>query len=301
MIRKFLSRIRDFDWRAFRFPSFAFTLPKVNLTTPRVTILRPRLPYLGWSIPFPTLPALARQPMVSAAIAMSIGVSGIGVGIYFATVGTDSGPPRPPQPGIYAEGKAWGDDPPRELPGSVDYTLPARTDTFTVEDADLGKDGVTTVLSVTTPSASDYIYVERLTLDNVICPRLIISTSDISSATVSNNRSDGHAFTLTGGNPYDIQVGTRGSRSQTFDQTYDKVTVRGNGSNAKVKELTFKNIRAFGGSCLLHNLKVGTLTISNSTVGTGDGININDFGFGQTVVVGTFTGDANVETEIDVR
>ena len=46
---------------------------------------------------------------------------------------------------------------------------------------------------------------------------------------------------------------------------------------------------------------IGTLHVSNSVIGTGDGIGVKEFGFGSGVTIGNFTSANNVEEEIHVR
>lgn len=278
-----------------------FKLKPRTFKLPAVRFVPIRIPYVGWQVPRPTLPGIGRSPLKAAGIAILVGGGALVVGIWFTIQGISESPSFP-DPGIYVGESSVGQPPPRALPGSLDYTFPARTDQFTLTNIEVGKSGVTNVFEISTSSPTDYIYVQHLTADAITCPRLIISTSDIATATFFNNRADGHAFVSSGGTPDEISVGTRGARDRAASGTsYDKIVLRGNGSNALVHSMIFTNIRGFGGACDWSNLKIGSLYVANSIIGTGDGIDINDLGFGQSVVTGTVTESGNVETEISVK
>lgn len=279
----------------FRLPNLP-GFPKATL--PRIMI---PLPNIRAKVPGIKAVVLPKNPVLATFLAVTVGVGITAIAVYFAVQGVNK-PPQWPGAGVYVGERTVGEDPPRDLPGSLDYTFPSRTNRFSLEGIEVGKDGLTNVFEISTPSTSDYIYVSVMTADGIVCPRFILSTSDIANAIYINNRADGQAFTTIGGTPDDIQVGVRGARNRSAkNESYDKIILRGNGSGAQINELVLKNIRGFGGACDFSNLKIGTLYVTNSVVGTGDGINVNDFGFGQSVTIGTFTGDRNVETEIRVR
>jgi hypothetical protein len=288
----------------FRIRPRTFRLPQIKsvFRLPGIKLVQIRLPFVGWKLPIPHLPVVGRRPLQSIGIAVGISALLITGAIFFAISGVNQAPSWP-GPGVYVGESNVGQDAPRALPGSLDLTLPARTNQLILENLEIGKDaGLTNVFEIGTPNTGDYIYISVMTADGMVCPRFIISTSDISTASFTDNQADGHAFTILGGNPDDIHVGIRGARSRSATSTsYDKIIIRGNGANAQINTLIVKNVRAFGGACDFSNLRIGSLYVVNSIVGTGDGINNNDFGFGQSVTVGTFIGVNNQEVEVSVR
>jgi hypothetical protein len=185
---------------------------------------------------------------------------------------------------------------------SLTITVPQeiRVTEFKLSNLHIGAGGITNVLQVAS-STGDDIKIESLTIDGLSCPRLTISSADISNLIFTNNRSDGNSHAYTGGNPSQITIASERisqAYSVTNGASYDKIYISGGANGGKIKDLTITDVRVFGGYCLIEDIDVGTLTVMNSIFGVGDGpppTGDADFVLGTNVTVGTFTGDANIE------
>jgi hypothetical protein len=226
----------------------------------------------------------------------------IGIVVILVTLASPEKESRIPDPGVYSLPES---EVSKVLPGetgSFNLTLAGgRYNTLTIKNTHIGQAaGLTNVFEILASTGS--IYVDTMTADGLTCPRFIISESDIHTATYTDNIADGNDFTVSGGTPSDISiVSERGAKSYVIDRdSYDKIKIDAT-ADVEIAALVIENVRAFGGICDFSGLKIGTLNVINSVVGTGDGVAIKDFGFGANVIIGSFTSTNNDETELDVR
>lgn len=219
---------------------------------------------------------------------------------------------------------AWPSSSAAILPDPGDYALPeteaqAVTQTLAlnvggsriahldITDVEAGKgSGLTNVLTVgagLVNSVQQYIYTDEVLVDNLHCKTLTLNSGEAATLVIADNEADGNSFTYTIGTPAAINLGgSRGEANipQITGESYDEIVINA-ATDATIRQLTLKDINTFGGACVISHLKAGTVTIKNSTIGSGSGINSADFIIGSTFTVGSFASTDNVETAISVR
>jgi hypothetical protein len=225
-----------------------------------------------------------------------------GIVVILITLASPTPEARIPDPGVYQLPQSEVSKVPPGETGSFSLTLAGgRYNEITIKDTHIGQvTGLTNVFEIGASTGS--IYVDAMTVDGLTCPKFMLSSSEVHTATYTDNVADGNDFSLSGGSPSDITIQSeRGGKSYVIDQdTYDKIKIDAT-ADVEIAALVIQNVRAFGGICDFSDLKIGTLNVINSVVGTGDGIATKDFGFGSGVTIGSFTSTNNVETELDVR
>ena len=225
-----------------------------------------------------------------------------GIVVVLITLASPTPVARIPDPGVYQLPQSEVSKVPPGETGSFSLTLAGgRYNEITIRDTHIGQaTGLTNVFEIGASTGS--IYVDAMTADGLTCPKFLLSSSEVHTATYIDNVADGNDFSLSGGTPSDITIASeRGGKSYVIDQdSYDKIKLDAT-ADVEIAALVIENVRAYGGICDFSDLKIGTLTVTNSVIGTGDGISVKDFGFGSGVVVGTWSGSNNTETEVDVR
>jgi len=206
-----------------------------------------------------------------------------------------------PDPGVYTLPDSERSQVAPEVTGSLDVTISGeRLNLFELSDLSIGTAGIGTVFEISASTGS--IIVDVMTADGLMCPTFTFADSEVFSATYENNRADGNDFSFTGGSPSDVTIASvRGAKSRTAsNESYDKLKLTAT-SDVLISELVIQDVKAFGGGCTFSDMVIGTLHVSNSVIGTGDGIGVKEFGFGSGVTIGNFTSANNVEEEIHVR
>jgi len=183
-----------------------------------------------------------------------------------------------------------------------------RIDALTIEDVNAGKEtGLTNVLEVSGLTVSDvqqYIYAGAVVIDNLHCKTLTLSDGEVATLTLTSNEADGNSFGPGSGSPTAIDVASSRGEDLTFSATgesYDKILVQADTGHAFVRTLTIKDVDTFGGACIIKHIKATSLTVQNSTIGAGTGINTPDFTIASTFVVGVLNSTGNLEKAISVR
>jgi hypothetical protein len=206
-----------------------------------------------------------------------------------------------PDPGVYTLPDSERSQVAPEVTGSLDVTISGeRLNRFELSDLSIGATGIGTVFEISASTGS--IIVDVMTADGLVCPTFTFADSEVFSATYENNRADGNDFSFTGGSPSDVTIeSVRGAKSRTAsNESYDKLKLTAT-SDVLISELVITDVKAFGGGCVFSDMEIGTLYVTNSIIGTGDGIGVKEFGFGSGVTIGNFTSTNNVEEEIHVR
>ena len=155
----------------------------------------------------------------------------------------------------------------------------ARINSFNFENLALGKVGQDLAFELFGSNNSD-IYCENILIDGLISPTLTIANASIHNLVIQDNRADGNSFSTTLGTTPDITFGsTRGSIDipQVKDSNFDMIIIDTSTTDATCNALNLINLTAFGGGVSLANFKVGTLTIVNSVIGDGTGIDDPSF------------------------
>ena len=119
---------------------------------------------------------------------------------------------------------------------------------------------------------------------------------------------DGSSISPTLSAVSDIEVGsTRGSLSvpAASNSTYDRIIIDTTAGDSICEKLTLKNIKLFGtysGSSVdLQYIDAGKLTIQNSIVGDGTGIDDSSFVVATTTLVASASLVNNVERPITIK
>jgi len=253
----------------------------------------------------PTMATGHSNPMiwVGMALVIAFGVT-VGLILLFANGKTWA---SIPDPGIYdlreSPRSLVSNSDLAELPEtrSFDLTIDGqRFGTINLSELDVGvASGVVNVFEI---SGTGDTLIETMTVDGLRCGKLTVSDATVHDLIYEDNQADGNSFALTVGTPSNVSVASsRGNTNLTAtNETYDKIILRGGTSGAVIKTLTVTNVRTFGGDCVISDLNVGTMTLKNMVIGTGDGLATADFLF-SSLTVKNSTGDNNIEIETTVK
>jgi len=181
----------------------------------------------------------------------------------------------------------------------------ARISDIIIDDLEVGAvTGITHSLSITTSGATVWIECDEVLIDNLTAKSLTISNAEIYNLIVQNNKADGNSFSPTLANGIvDITLNsTRGTVNipEISGSDYDRIHIDA-ATNAQCRKLHIKNVSSYGFPVLIDHIKAGTVTITNSQIGSGTGINTADFIIADTVKISGSTLTGNTEVPISVK
>ena len=180
----------------------------------------------------------------------------------------------------------------------------ARINNIIIDDINVGNATITQSLKTTTGGATVFIECDEVLIDNLVAKKLTLATSEIYNLVVKDNKADGNSFSPTVANGIlDITVtSNRGAVDlpAITGSDYDRVWIDA-ATAATCAKLTIKNVNSYQGVVDLSNIKAGTMTIQNSTIGSGTGINNADFIIASTTKVSSSTLTNNAEQAISVK
>tara|TARA_R110000824_G_scaffold114010_1_gene264159 strand:+ start:957 stop:1706 length:750 start_codon:yes stop_codon:yes gene_type:complete len=181
----------------------------------------------------------------------------------------------------------------------------ARISDIIIDDLEVGATtGMTHSLSITTGGATVWIECDEVLIDNLTAKSLTISNAEIYNLIVQNNKADGNSFSPTLANGIvDITLNsTRGTVNlpQISGSDYDRIHIDA-ATNAQCRKLHIKNVSSYGFPVLIDHIKAGTVTITNSQIGSGTGIDSADFIIANTVKISGSTLTGNAEVPISVK
>ena len=181
----------------------------------------------------------------------------------------------------------------------------ARIADIIIDDLEVGAvTGITHSLSITTGGATVWIECDEVLIDNLTAKSLTISNAEIYNLIVQNNKADGNSFSPTLANGIvDVTLNsTRGTVNipEISGSDYDRIHIDA-ASNAQCRKLHIKNVSSYGFPVLIDHIKAGTVTITNSQIGSGTGIDTADFIIANTVKIGGSTLTGNSEVPISVK
>jgi hypothetical protein len=289
---------RLFSIPGFKFQAWRFGLPTIDQAM--------KLPKVGkWEGPtfkvsLPKFAGLQVKGGVWKVIGIATIIGGLAtVGIFFATTARLDASPIYPDAAVYDAGQAFelnkkelvvgtkntfDDDTPIEQRHSQTLRIilsGARISTLNFENISLGKaTGLATGLLISGTTANTLIC-EEIEIDGLETPSFMLEQSRVYQLVVSDNAADGLSFspTLTSTVP-DIEVGSgRGTLSipDVSNSSYDRIILDMQSSDAVCERLVLKNIKLWGTysdyAVILRNIDAGKLTIKNSIIGDGTGIN----------------------------
>ena len=278
-------------------------IPSIRVRLPRV----PALPTfdlawrLGLGVKIPRHLHILRHRRGALLATVAVVALTLGVGGLYAIRGIETAPTWP-DPAVYhgdvaqaagrdqvQVGKAF---PSHERTQTLQLNIPGvRCETIRFEDVSVGKATGLTHAIVVTADATKYLELEELTIDGLIATSLDIYDSQIYEMVITASTADGASVSPTlSGTPLAITVGSvRGALGVGVvkDSTFDRIIIDAGATDATCQKLEFVNVKAFGAGVYLSNLKVNRFTLTNSVIGSGNGINTADVTVGASVLVGS--------------
>ena len=122
---------------------------------------------------------------------------------------------------------------------------------------------------------------------------------------ITNVAADGLSIGPTlSSTPKDVTVtSTRGAVKipGVTNGSFDKIVIDTQTADSYCRTLTLSNISAYGGGINLDNMEIGTLTIQNSKIGDGSGIDSPSFVIAATTLIQSMTATNNYEAPITVQ
>ena len=264
------------------------------------------------NIPVPSLPSMPRfrvslaQKNVTAIVVLTIAVSGlaVAVGLYFAVKDVASSTYDWPEPAEYqvtAEGlQTMGQKNENYPDGTESQTLSirladgARISHLSISGTDLGRAGIARALDISpltnaVTGATAYLFVGNLTMTGSAFPTLKMEQSEVGTLT-AGLLCDGHTFSPTITNTIPDQVLTSKRLSSVYtvaDSIVDRIQIHITGTTgAYIDQLTLSDVQAWNGEAYFSRLKVGNLTMNNtSQIGDGSGVDSASCYFDPSVLV----------------
>ena len=311
-------RFRSIHWPTITIPRLSVTLPRLGKWSPSLT-----LPSISLNINAIKVPASTGKVLASTlALALAVG----GFAMYFGIAGVNAAP-NWPSPGLYETDYLSAND---ELKAGTDWdtllsdTTPAeerevqsmtlklnlagRAGDITLTDlnvgAPAGTQGMTESIKISGDHAnSKYLECDTLTISGMSATKFTLKNSEIFSLVISNVVADGTSLHSTLATVSDIEVQSlRGSYSVPgiTGSTFDRIIIAST-TDTQCRNMTLTNIKTYGFPVVLEGLKIGTLTISDSRYGSGNGIGVPDFLVDSTVKVSSVSANALTESQISIR
>ena len=212
-----------------------------------------------------------------------------------------------PQPGVYEFPFEVG----RRLPdsdGLASQTLQlniggARVANILIENVSAGKaSGLDYAIEIKGNGKS--IECTKLSFDKLQTPSFVTGTATFFKLTATDVTVDGISIKPTISNT--IQNVAVGSTRSAFDitikdSTYDRIIIDTGTATSTVANITFSDVRTFGAGVIVGNIQCGELAITNSTIGSGSGIDSPDLSIPATTKVSTSVLTNNIEKPTTVR
>lgn len=254
------------------------------------------------------------------------GAAVIAIAIFFSIRGLNAAPIWP-QPALYNAslvepdhnvqvGQDWAQflnaETPAEVRALQTMTLQlnlsgARAADITLSGLDIGKSsGLTDALQIVgSTGGGNNLVCDEIIIDGLEATTLHLGNSEIYVLNVTNVIADGLSISPTlSSTPKDIVVQSiRGTVSvpAVTNSTYDRIIIDVQSSDGFCRKLTLSNISAFGAGINLDDIHAGTLTIQNSIIGNGSGIDTASFTIADTVKIQQLNATNNVERPVSVQ
>jgi hypothetical protein len=296
-----------------RIPPVRWRVPIVRW---RIPTIQYRVPYVGWRIPMLGFHGHARLVLAAAVTMTSVAFV---IAILFAIQGAGIKPPQWPAPAAYSASEtiALGEaqitlgKPLKGRTQTLQLNIAgARLENIIIENVDIGKaSGLTNSILVTgdlnvTGDHVAYLECEEVIFDGLVATSLAINEGEAYRLSMSLSTADGKSVSPTiSSTPDDITFGgARGALKvdKVEGATYDRIVIDMGATTATCQKLEFKNVRAFGAGVSINGIKTGSLSIVNSLIGSGSGINTADLTVGNTFLVGSFS-DSTAEQGVSVK
>ena len=250
-------------------------------------------------IPSPTLPAFKmfrvgfanRHVSTVVVLAIVVSAAAVRVGLYFAIKDVASSTYNWPEPAQYQVTEAglqtMGEKNKDYADGSESQTLSirladgARISNLSISGTDLGRTGIARALDISpltnaVTGTTAYLFVGNLTMTGSAFPTLKMEQSEVGTLT-TGLLCDGHTMAATITNTIPDQVLTSKRLSSVYtvsDSIVDRIQIHITGnSGAYIDQLTLSDVQAWNGEAYLSRMKVGNLTMNNtSQIGDGSGV-----------------------------
>ena len=288
-----------FKSRTFRFPKIYIPKIKAKLSFPILEMAIPRLrTKLGLGDNFRKIMGISLS-MAGLIIVGSVyfAIAGVNQASVFPAADTYSIKANTTNVPVGQEGS--------ELTQTLKLNLNnSRIKSLIIDDINVGSTTITDSLKIFA-TGSYWIEVDELLIDNMTTPDFVLSNSEIYNLVVKDNKADGNSFspTLTNGIVDVVLASERGAIDlpAVTGSDYDRIIIETASANSQIGKLHIKNLKAYDEGVVLSNLKVGTLTIQNSSIGSGSGINSADFKILADVKIAQSTLTNNAEVPISVK
>jgi hypothetical protein len=143
-----------------------------------------------------------------------------------------------------------------------------------------------------------YLEVGELYIEKWRCSKLVMEHIEVNHLIITKNAADGISHSPVAGTPRarGISGGVRANEMKVSNSTYDQVVITSATTNidGAVDVIRMTNIWSKE-PCLLSRIKAGTITITLSEFGNGDGLALKDWTIANTVVYQTLEADQNIE------
>jgi len=250
-------------------------------------------------IPSPRLPAFQmfrvgfanRHVSTVVVLAIVVSAAAVSVGLYFAIKDVASSTYNWPEPAEYQVTEAglqtMGKKNENYPDGTESQTLSirladgARISNLSISGTDLGRAGIARALDISpltnaVTGATAYLFVGNLTMTGSAFPTLKMEQSEVGTLT-TGLLCDGHTMAATITNTIPDQVLTSKRLSSVYtvaDSIVDRIQIHITGtSGAYIDQLTLSDVQAWNGEAYFSRLKVGSLTMNNtSKIGDGSGV-----------------------------
>jgi len=262
-------------------------------------------------IPSPRLPAFKlfrvgfanRHVTTVVVFAIVVSAAAVSVGLYFAIKDVASSTYNWPEPAEYqvtAAGlQTMGKKNENYPDGTESQTLSirladgARISNLSISGTDLGRAGIARALDISpltnaVTGSTAYLFVGNLTMTGSAFPTLKMEQSEVGTLT-TGLLCDGHTMSATITNTIPDQVLTSKRLSSVYtvaDSIVDRIQIHITGnSGAYIDQLTLSDVQAWNGEAYLSRLKVGNLTMNNSSqIGDGSGVDSASCHFDSSVL-----------------
>ena len=183
----------------------------------------------------------------------------------------------------------------------------ARAGDITLSGLDIGKAAnLTDALQIVGSSGNgNQLHCDEIILDGLEAKTLNLGSSEIYILNITNVIADGLSIGPTmSSDPKDIVVQSlRGTVSvpAVTNSTYDRIIIDTSTADGFCRKLTISDVSAYGAGINLDNIHAGTLTIQNSIIGDGTGIDAASFVIAATTKIQQLNATNNIERPVSVQ
>jgi hypothetical protein len=147
------------------------------------------------------------------------------------------------------------------------------------------------------------LLIGELIFEKSRCKSLTFSDINAHTINIIGNASDGQSINQTAGTARMRAIGGGHHQAEamvTSGGTYDRIWLDAPTSavNGKIDKLILSNLFTKGGTCVLQQMDIGTLTIRLNEVGDGNGFATKEFTIASTVTASVWNVTDNVEVSI---